>query len=143
VGIHLSIGIGWIFADMLRDMFRLKPNNQATKNAVVATLSDPYSWTFKGREIHHSSGLVLSVNDGIVSADGLFNCCFSEAESIQLLKSIDLMRSAKLTTSAVKVLEKPEEPSKVVLEINSQKLIEDVNKMGEKARQIFAQEVAS
>jgi len=53
------------------------------------------------------------------------------------------MRSAKLTTSAVKVLEKPEEPSKVVLEINSQKLIEDVNKMGEKARQIFAQEVAS
>jgi hypothetical protein len=84
------------------------PNNQSTKKAVIATLSDSYTWTMTGMELVHKSGLVLSVDNNFVSAKGLFYCRFNELESCEILKAIDIMRSSKLTTTAVKVSDEEE-----------------------------------
>jgi len=84
----------------IRKLFTRTNNNNATVNAIVALLSDSQAWKSDGMGyLEHTTRLTLHCEKDKVRALGLFTCDFNQAESYKILKYVDLMRSAKLTSN--------------------------------------------
>ena len=98
----VAIAISWMysktFLNTLKDWRNRSRGCESTKKAVIATLSSPYDWKSKGEKLEHASGLVLVLSrPGKIYTMGLFSCDFTEKQSHEIEKAIDVMYSAKLT----------------------------------------------